>query len=378
LTRTSKRLSLLFIVAVTFLAACGSEPANSISLPTLTVAAPTWTDTPAPVTDTPSPTETATPEPTSTATPSGVVNLMAVGDIMLGRTVGEQAQAQGSEIVFAGVQSVFDSADVLVGNLECALTSGGEQQHKTFTFAAPPEAARALALAGFDVLSLANNHAMDFGSQGLFDTFDNLGQNGIASVGAGANAAEAHAPVILERNGLRLAFLAYTDVPKENSGFDTHSWIATDSQPGIAWADTAQITADVSAAKAQADVVIVQLHAGHEVNAYIHPITSGQQAEAHAAIDAGAALVIGSHPHILQRLELYHGGLIAYSLGNFVFDDFLGVANDSVILRVTLTHDGLQSYDWLPVTIKNGLPGPAFPDEASAIGTMVAPMASSK
>ncbi|MCX6036336.1 MAG: CapA family protein, partial [Chloroflexi bacterium] len=163
-------------------------------------------DTPAPASDTPTSaaTETATIAPTGTPTPSLQVNLAAVGDIMLARTVGDQVQARGPEIVFAGVQSVLDSADVLVGNLECALTADGERQPKNYTFAAPPETAQALALAGFDVLSLANNHAMDYGSQGLFDTLDNLGQYGIASMGAGANAAEAHAPVILERHGLRL------------------------------------------------------------------------------------------------------------------------------------------------------------------------------
>jgi poly-gamma-glutamate synthesis protein (capsule biosynthesis protein) len=293
---------------------------------------------------------------------------------MLARTVGDQVQVKGPEIVFAGVQSVLDSADVLVGNLECALTAGGEQQPKSYTFAALPETAQALALAGFDVLSLANNHVMDYGNQGLVDTRNNLGHYGIASVGAGANVSEAHAPVILERNGLRLAFLAYVDVPVENSGFDTRSWIATSSQPGIAWADLDQIKTDVTSAKAQADVVIVQLHAGFEVNTYIPPVSLNQRREAHAAIDAGAAVVIGSHSHILQTIEKYHGGLIAYSLGNFVFDDYLGIVNTTIILHVVLTPAGVQSYEWVPVLIENGLPRLAAKWEAPAIGTMVAPL----
>ena len=192
-------------------------------------------------------------------------------------------------------------------------------------------------------------------------------------MGAGANAAEAHAPVILERNGLRLAFLAYVDVPDEVTGFSTRTWIATASQPGIAWADPNQITADVSAAKAQADVVIVLLHSGYEVNTYIPAVSSNQRVEAHAAIDAGAALVIGSHPHILQTIEQYHGGLIAYGLGNFVMDEYLGIANATVILRVVLTPAGVQSYDYVPVLIVNGLPRLAADGEAPAIGTMVAP-----
>jgi len=223
------------------------------------------------------------------------------------------------------------------------------------------------------VLSLANNHAMDFGSQGLFDTRLNLGQVGIGSVGAGVNAAEAHMPVILERNGLRLAFLAYVDVPVEKGGFDAHSWIASGTQPGIAWANPDQIKLDVTAAKAQADVVIVQLHAGYEINDYFPSVSPNQQEEARAAIDAGAALVIGSHPHVLQTIEQYHGGLIAYSLGNFVFDEYDGIANATIILRVVLTRAGVESYDWVPVLIENGLPRLATNLEVPAIGTMVAP-----
>jgi len=289
---------------------------------------------------------------------------------MLARTVGEQVLAQGPEIVFAGVQTVLDSADVLVGNLECALTAGGERQSKSYTFAAPPETAQALGLAGFDVLSLANNHSMDYGSQGLLDTRANLDQVGIASVGAGVDATEARSPVILERNGLRLAFLAYMDVPAEFTGFDAQSWIATASQPGIAWADLDQIKTDVAAARLQADVVVVLLHSGFEI---FDAITSTQRAEAHAAIDAGAALVVGSHPHILQIIEQYQGGLIAYSLGNFVFDDYKGLLNASIILRVVLTPAGVESYDYVPILIENGLPMITSIDHARGIETLIAP-----
>jgi len=329
-------------------------------------------DPPAYASDTPrsSPIETATFPPTGTASPSRRVNLQAVGDMMLARSVGEQVLDKGPGIVFAGVQSVLDSADVLVGNLECTLTSNSNPLPKRYTFAAPPEAARALSLAGFDVLSLANNHSMDFGSPGLFDTFANLGQFGIAGVGAGANDADAHAPVILERNGLRLAFLAYLDVPKEYDGFDNQASIATTTQPGVSWGTLDVIRTDVAAARLQSDLVIVMLHSGIEI---MDKPTANQQAEALAAIDAGAALVIGSHSHSLQPIEWYHGGLIVYSLGNFVFDEYLGVLNATIILRVVLTPNGVESYEWVPVLIENGLPHLVTDREVPAIGTMVAP-----
>jgi poly-gamma-glutamate synthesis protein (capsule biosynthesis protein) len=299
------------------------------------------------------------------------VTLDAVGDLMFGRTVGEQILAQGPEIVFAGVQSALDAADVRVGNLECALTDQNISEHKAYILQAPPEAAKALSLGKFDLVSLANNHAMDYGYQGLTDSQNILKKYGIATVGAGANSAAAHTPVILERNGLRLAFLAYVDVLDELDGFDTHDWNATASSPGIAWADPDQIKADVAAAKLQADVVIVMLHSGYE---NLTSLMTIQQMDAHTAIDAGAALVIGSHPHILQTIESYHGGLIAYSLGNFVFDNYRGISNATVILRVVLTRQGVQSYKYIPVLIENGLPVLTSIEKVRGIETLVAPL----
>jgi poly-gamma-glutamate synthesis protein (capsule biosynthesis protein) len=293
---------------------------------------------------------------------------------MLGRTVGEQVLEKGPSVVFAGVQSVLDAADLRLANLECALTDSDTAEHKSYTLKAPPAAAAALGVGKFDVVSLANNHAMDYGFQGLQETQRALSQAGVASLGAGANFEQAHTPVILHRNGLRLAFLAYMDVPVERDGFDARDWIATASRPGIAWANPGQITADVAAARLKADVVIVLLHSGIEIAQYMSIVTGDQRLEAHAAIDAGAALVVGSHPHQLESIEAYHGGLIAYSLGNFVFDDYRGIANASIILQVTLTRSGFQSYEYVPVLIDNGLPHVITADLAPAIGTLVAPV----
>jgi poly-gamma-glutamate synthesis protein (capsule biosynthesis protein) len=293
---------------------------------------------------------------------------------MLGRTVGQQVLAKGPQVVFAGVQSALDSADVLVGNLECAITDQSLPVQKSFALKAPPQSAQALALAGFDVLNQANNHAMDFGPAGLADTQSTLKQYGIATVGTGVDATAAHAPVIITRNGLRMAFLGYVDVPPEKSGFDPRSWTATATSPGVAWGDPEQIRADVQAAKLQADVVIVLLHSGIEITDVINNISANQRLDAQTAIDAGAALVIGSHPHVLQQIERYHGGLIAYSLGNFVFDQYAGVANASIILRVIFNRSGVVSYDYVPALIDNGLPHIITDKDVPAIGTLVAPL----
>ena len=375
----NKLLSVFLIVSILGLAACagaGSPTAAIIPPETHPATAPVTPSLthlpPAPV-PSPTTTVTASPAPTGTQTPLAQVTLEAVGDIMLGRTVGQQVLAKGPQIVFAGVQSALDPADVLVGNLECVLTDRSQSVQKSFNLKAPPQAAQALALAGFAVLSQANNHAMDFGSAGLADTQSSLMQYGIATVGAGQDAAAAHAPVIIQRNGLRMAFLAYVDVLPERSGFDPHTWAATASSPGVAWADPEQIKADVQAARLQADVVIVFLHGGIEITDVINNISANQRLEAHTAIDAGAALVIGSHPHVLQQIERYHGGLIAYSLGNFVFDQYAGIANASIILRVVLNRTGVQSYSTIPVLIFNGLPQLTTDKDVPAIGTLVAP-----
>jgi poly-gamma-glutamate synthesis protein (capsule biosynthesis protein) len=346
-----------------------SQTETTLPSATLTASpAPTLTETPS---VTPSQTSSPTATPTASQTPIPAVRLAAVGDLLLGRTVGDRILAQGPQVVFDGVLTALTPADILVGNLECALTTRGTAEPKSYRFRAPLEAAMALSMAGFDVLTLANNHAMDYGTVGLFDTFQALNQYGIQVVGAGGDSLSAHYPVVLERNGLRLAFLGYVDVPVENSGFDTRSWIASQDSPGVAWAYPEQIATDVAAARQLADVVVVLLHSGYELS---EVVASNQRLQAHTAIDAGAALVLGAHSHILQPVEFYREGLIAYSLGNFVFDDYLGNLNATVIFNAVLTASGVQSWDYTPVLIVDGLPRLAEPWEAPVIGTLIAPL----
>ncbi len=153
--------------------------------------------------------------------------------------------------------------------------------------------------------------------------------------------------------GIRLAFLAYVDTPAEGAGYSAATWEATPTRAGVAWARPLTIAAGVAAARAQADVVVVLLHSGFEGRSAPNP---AQKAAAHAAIDAGAALVIGAHSHELQGVEHYRGGVIAYSLGNFVFDGFSGTANETAILAVTLTRAGVRDVRWTPAIIRSGRP----------------------
>lgn len=274
--------------------------------------------------------------------------LAAVGDVMLARSVGEAIVTSGPAVPFAGVAAALRGADIAVANLECAISERGEPAPKGFTFRAPPQAADALLDAGIDVVSLANNHILDYGPDALADTVALLDARGIGHAGAGADSDRARAPVIVTGGGLRVAFLSYVDVPLEWRGFDTREWEAGAGTPGVAWLHIGNLAADVAAARKLADVVVVLMHFGFEEQ---YSPSETQRAQARAAIDAGAALVIGHHSHVLQPVEWYGNGLIAYSLGNFVFDGWDNPSNETAILFAELSDEGVLSYRMAPARI---------------------------
>lgn len=334
---------LAFIVAVVVSSACGQAASQEPG------------ETPPgdpPVFEIASPPVTPPPTSTPTATEAPVLTLVAVGDIMLARSVGQRVVSDGPEAVFEEpVAAILRDADIAAGNLESPVSERGEPQVKGYAFRAPPAAAGALEAAGFDVLSLANNHALDYGREALQDTVQLLRDRSEAAVGVGPDLATARSAMVLERGGLRIAVVGLVDAPEEGAGFSRRTWEAGPDGWGVAWADEESVTASVEAAARSADVVVAMLHFGFEY----HSVPSARQrALARRAIDAGATLVVGSHPHVLQELEVYGEGLIAYSLGNFVFDGFDGSANDSAILRVDLTREGIRGWELLPVTIDDG------------------------
>lgn len=320
-------------IAFLLLAACGTDGTGVVVRPV--TPAPTATPMPA----SPSPPATATPEP-------GRITIAAVGDVMLARSVAWRMETDGPAVPFEHVRDVLLGADIAVANLEMAISERGTAEAKTYTFRAGPVAADALTAGGFDVVGLANNHALDFGAEALFDTMASLAGRGVAYAGAGPDLASARAPAILERGGLRIAVLAYTDIPGAH-------WAATADRPGIAWLDLDHVRADVAAAREEADHVIVLYHFGVEGST---AVSERQRAQARAAIDASATLVLGSHPHVLQEIEEYGGGVIAYSLGNFVFDGFDGLANQTAILQVELDARGVVGWELIPAEIIDGVP----------------------
>ena len=311
---------------------------------------PTHTPTRAEASETPTPGRTtAPPLPTPTPDRLGRVTLNAVGDIMLERDLITLMDENGSIYPFASVAVLLGEADLTIGNMEGTFTERGVRADKFYAFRTPPRHAAGLTEAGIDIVSVGNNHAMDYGAEGLEDTLDALVAEGVLYSGAGSDEAAAREPALATVNGLTIAFLSY------NAAATYEAFPAGASTPGVARADVASIREDVSAALQDTDVVVVSLHAGAE---YTDAPTAEQTMLARAAIDAGAALVLGHHPHVLQGWERYGDGYIFYSLGNFVFDlDFNDLETlgprpfQSVILRVELTAAGVESFEMLPVFI---------------------------
>jgi len=237
------------------------------------------------------------------------VRLVAVGDICLAGGVERGAVRSGSSYPFTRMLNDLRGADIAFGNLECALSSRGSRIPKRYNFRARPAWAARLAAAGFDVLSLANNHTQDYGRAALGDTVTHVQRAGIRAVGAGLTRAAAHAVQIVTVRGLRVGFLAYLGM------FPPLLPVVSDS-PSVAMGYPESVRRDVALARGKVDILLVSLHAGREMT--LQP-SARQKEIAHAAADAGADLVIGHHPHIVQPSERYRGARIFYSLGNFVF-----------------------------------------------------------
>ena len=291
---------------------------------------------------------------------SGRLFVVAGGDVMMDRRVSELIESEGGKAPLEDVASILKRGDFTILNLETPLSTRGEAGAKDVTFRGNPDGIAALVAAGVDAVTLANNHALDYGDVALADTIDLLGENKIAHTGAGANAKKAWAPAIVTTRGKRVAYLGWSYI--EPGGF-----VAGDDSPGIAGAkgDPNEIAAAIKAAKTQADFVIVSFHWGVEYTDY--PI-DGQKELAHTAVDAGADLVASHHPHVIQGIEMYKDRLIAYSLGDFVFDHYSRKTGEAFILEATIGRTKTISARAIPVYLSEmGKPQVVTGEDADAI-----------
>jgi poly-gamma-glutamate capsule biosynthesis protein CapA/YwtB (metallophosphatase superfamily) len=278
------------------------------------------------------------------STEKGEHTLLFVGDVMLSRGVGSRMEAQRDwKLPFKAIANTLRNADLRYCNLECPVSDRGRNLHHLYSFRADPRALEGLKAAGFNVVSQANNHAYDWGPQALMDSLERMRAEGIHPLGAGLNSMAAHYPVLVTVGGLRLAFLAYVDVePKEAS--------AGVGRPGVAWLNPAQALADIRFARLLADLVIVCPHWGVE---YAFMPAQDQVELAHQMIDAGADMVVGSHPHVVQMVEVYHNRCIAYSLGNFVFDQKNPITHRGLMLKVTIQDKQIVNVVPIPININS-------------------------
>lgn len=260
------------------------------------------------------------------------VRLRAVGDVLLWMRNGKEP--------FALVQHELRQKDLLFGNLETVLSESGTESKKRWVNTTPPEAGEYLKSAGFDILSVANNHTLDLGREGFENTLKGLEARGIAYIGGGRGD-DPPEGLVVEHNGIRLGFLAYT------SG-------RFRSPPGVTVAKLKKmaILRDIRALRDRCNHIVVSLHWGIENTYYPSP---DQVRLAHSLIDGGATLILGHHSHTIQGLERYKDGLIAYSLGNFQFDTelFKEKINSTMILSVDFDRHGIRDYTVVPCVINS-------------------------
>lgn len=300
------------------------------------------------------------PKPTRTAT------FLAVGDIMLSRTVAKSIYKQNRDPdwPFSNIWDLLQESDFNFGNLESPY-SGSEEFNPDdgIVFNAPPLTAPGLANHNFKVLNLANNHILDQGPEAITFTNTLLGNLGISTIGAGQNLAEAWIGTVQEVSGIKIGFLGATY--GTNIGSNNNNYHVANIQ------ETKALSGAISELKKRSDFIVVTMHAGTE---YTREITDAQKSFAKAAIDGGADMVIGSHPHWVQGYEEYKGKYIFYSLGNFVFDqEWSRETKEALALKITLedavrdtseTEIRLKTIQPIPIIIENyGQPRPATEEE---------------
>jgi poly-gamma-glutamate capsule biosynthesis protein CapA/YwtB (metallophosphatase superfamily) len=274
------------------------------------------------------------------------VTLAAVGDVFFCRSVARQIELNGFDYPFEFTADILSRYDLAFCNLECALSTRGTPQSNRFLFRADPSAALALSAAGFDIVSLANNHTLDYGSETLRDTVEAVEGTGMISVGTRLTGSEDSGVRIIERNGLKIGFLALSDfdVPVEESPV---------GYPEVLLVDPNNLPRQVADTKSCCDVLVVSVHWGVD---YMPFYTERQRAIGRMCIDNGADLVLGHHPHVLQDVEIYRGKPIVYSMGAFVWDSTHRGSDSSAIFVFELGPSSADLAETIPVEIVDSRP----------------------
>jgi poly-gamma-glutamate synthesis protein (capsule biosynthesis protein) len=308
------------------------------------------------------------------------VTVAAAGDVLFGRYLTEKnySQVPREEDPFEDVSPFFKAADLAFVNIESPVTVQPKRfsVYHAMTFRAAPEKMKVVADAGIKEVSLANNHMFNMGAAAIPDSVKNCEDAGLRPLGAGATLAQALKPALIQIGNVRVAFLAYTLWSNSGSGVQKEGAIAF-FQPEDKLIKAAAPMIHTMRRWMGADFVIVSIHWGTEYKE--HP-NGGQKQVAHALVDAGADLILGHHPHVVEDVEKYHGALIAYSMGNFIFDQFKLDQRQSIIVRATLAKSAelftyLKEEELVPVLIDTDrtprlVKGRAYKTWATRLGKM--------
>jgi len=284
-------------------------------------------------------------------------SVVLVGDIMFGSKLAQLMEDEGSSAPFVGVSQILTSADVTYGTFEGVISTRGEPvKDKKVVLRSKPSSARGLANSGFDVISIATPHIMDYGDDGFLDTLEYLSWYGVKYVGAGKNLKEARSPVTLSAKDVdvKVSFLAYY----RGSQFD-RLFFANENKLGPALPVYEELESDILKAKSESDIVIVSIHWGPLVEGTA--ISDRQKLYAQKAIDSGADIVIGQRINTLQGFETYKGKPIFYSLGDFIYGTYAKQAPFGIILRLVINDKKPVRLEIIPVSISDAKTGSYLP-----------------
>lgn len=277
------------------------------------------------------------------AGPEAPIQLVAAGDMMLDSWIEQVVRDQGWQYPFVYLDSILSKADLVFANLEAPFGRQDSAYPKTYTFQVEPDMVQVLMAGKINVVSLANNHILDFGSAALRETMQLLDTHGIKYSGAGNNLWEARQPARFEIKGKKIAVACYSLT------FPEEFW-ATDSTAGTCFPSHTFFYKDIRRFKKENDVLVISFHWGGEL------LTAPKEYQvdlAHRAIDAGADLILGHHPHVIQGLEIYKGKLIAYSLGNYIFGSYSDKATRSMLLQLSYDEDSFKRCTIIPIDVHN-------------------------
>lgn len=285
-----------------------------------------------------------------TSEESDLLQMTFVGDVMMDRGLKRKAQVKGYDSLFDKSKELWRDSDIVAGNLESVILRDQnkyqENKTKDIHLNMHPDGVQTMKNAGFTTLSTANNHISDYGRKGIRNTFKVLQDKNVDFVGIGMDSADSLNYTTYDINGVIVSFLSVTDIIPEHTS-------ATTDKPGALTTQNDNYLSLISEAAAQSDYTVVYSHWGEEIS---ETISERQEELGRDMVDAGADLIVGMHPHVVQPIEKYKNGLIMYSLGNFVFEQEETRTKDSVVVNYRIDSQGQMQLELVPMRIKDGVP----------------------